>query len=59
MKTFENKCKNKEDIDLAETLIKSTADYYVNKAIKVLKNERVKGREEECLKILMEIFAKN
>ena len=37
-------------------LIKSTADYYVNKAITVLKEEKIKGREEECLEILQKIF---
>ena len=58
VKSFENKCKNKEDAKLAEILIKSTADYYINRAIKVLKNEQAKGREEQCLRILMEIFTK-
>ena len=58
VKSFENKCKNKEDAKLAEILIKSTADYYINRAIKVLNNEKVKGREEQCLRILMEIFTK-
>ena len=55
-KSFEHKCKNKEDIMLANKLIKSTADYYVNKAISVLKEEKLKGREEECLEILQKIF---
>lgn len=58
VKSFENKCKDKEDAKLAEILIKSTADYYINRAIKVLKNEKAKGREEQCLRILMEIFTK-
>lgn len=58
VKSFENKCKNKEDAKLAEILIKSTSDYYINRAIKVLKNEKAKGREEQCLRILMEIFTK-
>ena len=58
VKSFENKCKNKEDAKLAEILIISTADYYINRAIKVLKNEKAKGREEQCLRILMEIFTK-
>lgn len=58
VKSFENKCKTKEDAKLAEILIKSTADYYINRAIKVLKNEKAKGREEQCLRILMEIFTK-
>ena len=58
VKSFENKCKNKEDAKLAEILIKSTADYYINRAIKVLKNEKATGSEEQCLRILMEIFTK-
>ena len=58
-KSFENKCKDKRDIDLATTLIKSTSDYYVNRAIKLLKEEKLKGREEECLNILKQIFMEN
>lgn len=56
VKSYKKKSKSQMDLQLAETLIKSTADYYVNRAIKVLKEERLKGREEECLKILKEIF---
>ena len=37
VKSFEHKCKDKRDIELATTLIKSTSDYYVNRAIKLLK----------------------
>lgn len=54
--SFKNKSSNEKDLKLAEMLIRSTADYYVNKAIKVLKEERLKGREEECMRILREIF---
>lgn len=54
--SFENKCKDEDDIELAKILIKSTSDYYVNKAIKVLKEEKLKGREEECLNLLKKIF---
>jgi glutamyl-tRNA reductase len=56
VKSFKNKSKNEKDTVLANKLIKSTADYYVNRAIKVLKKERLKGREEECMRILKEIF---
>lgn len=56
VKSFKNKAKNEKDVVLANKLIKSTADYYVNRAIKVLKEERLKGREEECIRILKEIF---
>ncbi|MCQ2968759.1 MAG: glutamyl-tRNA reductase [Clostridium sp.] len=58
LKSFENKCNNKDDIKLAEVLIKSTSDYYINRAIKVLKNEKTRGREDECMRILTEIFMK-
>ena len=59
VKSFKHKCRDKEDIELAKTLIKSTSDYYVNKAIKLLKEEKLKGREEECLKLLKRIFMEN
>lgn len=58
-KSFEHKCKSKDDIKLANKLIKSTSDYYINKAIKLLKEEKLKGREEECLRMLKEIFMEN
>lgn len=54
--TFYNKCKNQEDIKLAKVLIKSTSDAYVNRAIEVLKEEKLKGCEDECLRILERIF---
>lgn len=56
VKSFEHKCKDKRDVDLATTLIRSTSDYYINRAIKLLKEEKLKGREEECLNILKQIF---
>ncbi len=59
VKSFEHKCKDKRDIELATTLIKSTSDYYVNRAIKLLKEEKLKGRENECLNILKKIFMEN
>lgn len=55
-KTFSHKCKNPQDIQLANVLIKSTSDAYVNRAIEVLKEEKLKGCEEECLRILQRIF---
>lgn len=54
--TFYNKCKNSDDIKLAKLLIKSTSDAYVNRAIEVLKEEKLKGCEDECLRILEKIF---
>lgn len=54
--TFYNKCKNSDDVKLAKLLIKSTSDAYVNRAIEVLKEEKLKGCEDECLRILEKIF---
>ena len=56
IRSFNHKSKSKEDKALAETLIKSTSDYYVNRAIKLLKEEKLKGREDKCIRILSKIF---
>lgn len=55
-KTFVNKKDTKDNVELAKVLLKSTSDAYVNKAIEVLKEEHLKGRGEDCLKILERIF---
>jgi glutamyl-tRNA reductase len=55
-KVFKNKQHSKAPEDLAKVLIKSASDVYVNRAIEVLKEEKLKGREEECLKLLERIF---
>lgn len=55
-KTFANKSKGKEDLKLAKTLIKSASHTYINKAIDVLKEESLKGRQKECLDIISKIF---
>ena len=57
--TFKNKCKDKSDIKLADTLIKSASDFYINRAIKILKEETLKGRGEECIEIIEKIFRMN
>ena len=54
--SFKHKCKAEHDILLAEKLIKSAADVYVNRAIEVLKEESLKGSEDECLRIIKRIF---
>ncbi|VYU02528.1 glutamyl-tRNA reductase [Clostridium tertium] len=54
--TLNNKFNNERQIELAKMLIKSTSDYYVNRAIKVLKEEELKGYGEECARILKKIF---
>lgn len=57
--TLKNKCNDEKDIEIAQKLIKSTSDYYVNRAIEVLKEQQLKGQGEECIKILEKIFLKN
>lgn len=54
--TFKNKKATKDNEVLAEMLLKSTSDAYVNRAIEVLKEEQLKGRAQECLSILERIF---
>lgn len=53
---FKNKNQTKDPEILAKTLIQSTANAYVNRAIEVLKEEHLKGRGEECLEIIGKIF---
>ncbi|TGY43690.1 glutamyl-tRNA reductase [Clostridium sartagoforme] len=54
--TLNNKFNDERQIEIAKMLIKSTSDYYVNRAIKVLKEEELKGHGEECARILEKIF---
>lgn len=58
LKTFNNKKKHTEDDDkLVKMLLKSTSDVYINRAIELLKEEKLKGNESECLRIINRIFA--
>jgi glutamyl-tRNA reductase len=56
LETFKNKKDTVDNEKLAELLLKSTSDAYVNKAIKVLKEEHLKGRSKECVEIISRIF---
>jgi glutamyl-tRNA reductase len=56
IETFKHKSRNEKDVPLAEKLIKSASDFYINRAIEVMKEETLKGCEEECLKIIEKIF---
>ena len=56
LETFKNKKETVDNEKLAELLLKSTSDAYVNKAIKVLKEEHLKGRSKECVDIISRIF---
>ncbi len=56
LETFKHKKETKDNEKLAELLLKSTSDAYVNRAIKVLKEEHLKGRSKECVDIISRIF---
>lgn len=56
IQTFSHKSDNEKDITLANKLIKSTSDFYINRAIEVIKEETLKGCGEECMKIIEKIF---
>ncbi|NLZ49905.1 MAG: glutamyl-tRNA reductase [Clostridiales bacterium] len=55
-KVFINKQHSKPTELLAKKLIKSASEVYINRAIELLKEEKLKGRENECLRILERIF---
>jgi glutamyl-tRNA reductase len=54
--SYKNKRSTRDEKELAELLLKSTSDFYVNSAIEVLKEEHIKGKGQECLNILNRIF---
>ncbi|MEK6265170.1 MAG: glutamyl-tRNA reductase [Clostridium sp.] len=54
--SFKHKQHAKGNEELAMTLLKSTSDAYINRAIEVLKEEQLKGRADECLRIVQKIF---
>jgi glutamyl-tRNA reductase len=56
LNTFKNKKTTKDNDKLAEILLKSTSNAFVNRAIEVLKEEKMKGSAEECMRIMGKIF---
>lgn len=54
--SFKHKQHEGGNEELAMTLLKSTSDAYVNRAIDVLKEEQLKGKADECLRIIDKIF---
>lgn len=56
IETFSHKSNSEKDIALAHKLIKSTSDFYINRAIEVIKEETLKGCGEEWTKIIEKIF---
>ena len=56
LETFKHKKETKDNEKLAELLLKSTSNAYVNRAIDVLKEEHLKGMSKECVDIISRIF---
>ena len=56
LKTYINKKKEIDESELVEKLLKSITNLYTNRAIEILKEERLKGSEKECLQIIRKIF---
>ena len=56
IETFSHKSNSEKDIALAHKLIKSTSDFYINRAIEIIKEETLKGCGEEWTKIIEKIF---
>lgn len=54
--TFKHKKETKDNEKLAEILLRSTSNAYLNRAIEVLKEEHLKGRSKECVDIISRIF---
>lgn len=54
--SYKNRANATNSEKLAEVLIKSTSDHYINKAINVLKEAKLKGCEEQCMEIISKIF---
>lgn len=55
-KTFINKKDTKNHDALAGMLIKSTANFYTNRIIEILKDEHLNGNGEECRRLIERIF---
>ncbi|WP_346939346.1 glutamyl-tRNA reductase [uncultured Clostridium sp.] len=56
LKTFKNKKYTKDNDKLVATLLKSSANTYINRAIEVLKQETLKGDNEDVYKLIERIF---
>jgi glutamyl-tRNA reductase len=56
IQTFSHKSNNEKDTALAHKLIKSASDFYINRAIEVIKEETLKGCGEEWARIIEKIF---
>lgn len=54
--TFKRKKNTKDNDELVELLLKSSSSAFVNRAIEVLKEEKMKGSAEECIRIIERMF---
>lgn len=54
--SFNNKSTDDNYNQMAERMIKSTADYFINRAIEVLKEEKIGGDSAHCERIVEKIF---
>lgn len=56
LKTFKNKKYTKDNDKLVATLLKSSANTYINRAIEVLKEETLKGNNKDAYELIKRIF---
>jgi len=56
LKTFKNKKYTKDNDKLVATLLKSSANTYINRAIEVLKEETLKGNNKDAYELIERIF---
>ncbi len=56
LKTFKNKKYTKDNDKLVATLLKSSANTYINRAIEVLKEETLKGDNKDAYELIERIF---
>jgi len=59
LKTFKNKKNTKDNDKLVATLLKSSSNTYINRAIEVLKEETLKGNSETVCDLIERIFLNN
>ncbi|SUY46908.1 glutamyl-tRNA reductase [Clostridium putrefaciens] len=56
LKSYNRKKYTKDNEELVEVLLKSTSDYYLHRAMEILKEEKLKGSERQCQAIIEKIF---
>ncbi|MBU3203493.1 glutamyl-tRNA reductase [Clostridium algidicarnis] len=56
LKSYNRKKYTKNNEELVEVLLKSTSEYYVHRAMEILKEEKLKGSDSQCQEIIEKIF---